>query len=148
MPQSFYKLEQLHSTCIAVNCHQSKFYDQSLQSLLWYSYRNFFITWIILWSEKYWCVENGWIKKPFVQAIHNCLHIHSPSSLHSSSVSSGSTIYPWCIGWYVPSTSSFALHLNTPTTQAWEKTKPKFLVDQPNLGPWPHKKCHFKIGIH
>ena len=51
MPQSFFKLEQLGSTFITFNRHQSKFYDQSLQP--WLSNllcTNFFITWIILWT--------------------------------------------------------------------------------------------------
>ena len=30
---------------------------KSLQLLLWHSDTNFFITWIILWIEKFWCVE-------------------------------------------------------------------------------------------
>jgi hypothetical protein len=55
MPQSFYKLKQLNSTCIAFNNRQSKFYDQSLQwhPMMWHSYMNFSITWIILWTKKF-----------------------------------------------------------------------------------------------
>lgn len=58
MPQSFYKLKQLGSTCITFSCHKSKCYDQSLQPLLWHSYMNFSITWIILWTKQFQCVEN------------------------------------------------------------------------------------------
>jgi hypothetical protein len=46
---------------------------------------------------------------------------------------------------YAPTTSPFALHLNTPSTQAQDKNRPKFLVDCPKLGPRPHEKCPFKI---
>ena len=48
----FCKLKQLSSTCIVFNRHQSKLSnvdDQSLQPLLWHSFTNFFITWIMPW---------------------------------------------------------------------------------------------------
>ena len=54
----FYKFKQLSSTCIAFTRCQSIFYDQSLWLLLSHSFTNFFITWIILWTEKNRCVEN------------------------------------------------------------------------------------------
>ena len=47
----------------------------------------------------------------------------------------------------MPSTTSFTLHLNTPSTQARDRNGPKFLVDRPKLGPRPHQKCLFKIEI-
>ncbi len=64
----------------AFNRSRSTFYDQSLQPLPWHSHMNFIVTWIILWTEKLWSVSMyiGW---PLVQAIHNCLHIHSSHHL-------------------------------------------------------------------
>lgn len=79
----------------------------------------------------YWCVKNMQIKKPFIRAIHNCLHIHISHHLGFSSVSSQSKIHLWHIRWYVPWTWSFALYFYTPSTQPWEKNGSKFLVNYP-----------------
>jgi hypothetical protein len=78
MPQSFYKLNQLNSTCIALNCRQSKFYDQSLQLLLWHSYTNFFITWIIPWIEEFRCIEGSKTYYFSIKlSIHACTYMKS-----------------------------------------------------------------------
>ena len=58
MPQRFYKLKQLGSTCIVVNRCKSKFYYEALQLLLIHRYTKFFITWIIFSIENLWCIEN------------------------------------------------------------------------------------------
>ena len=58
-----------------------QFYDQSLWPLKWHSYTDFFITWIILRTDKFWCIGNIYIMKLFIQAIHNYLHIHSSHHL-------------------------------------------------------------------
>ena len=52
MPQSLYKLN--------LHCFQP-LYDQCLQQLVWHSYISFFITWIRLWTEKSWCIENKFL---------------------------------------------------------------------------------------
>ena len=66
-------------TCIVVNLRQSKIYDQSLQPLLWHRYTNFLITWIIIWAEEFWCIENMQNIKPLIRAIHVCLQIYDMS---------------------------------------------------------------------
>ena len=75
-PQSFYKLKQFGSTCIAFTIVNPNLWSMSWTIALT-SYTNLFITWIILWTKNLWRVEHMWIKKLFLQAIHNCLHIYS-----------------------------------------------------------------------
>jgi hypothetical protein len=88
LPQSFYKLKQLISTCITFNRCQSKFYDQSLQPLMWHDYTNSFITWVILWTIKFAALKTCKSRNlSFKISTTACTYI-APIILHSYSVSS------------------------------------------------------------